>query len=225
VVGDDANHYVVERAGCGTLESLDARKLHEITFGPKGNRVAYVLRELEYDSQSREYRPDSSLYVANSEGTDPVLVAGNKYRPHRPQWSSDAMSLAFDAQLPDEPKRRLVSIYDLETGMSSFLNPKAVDSKSSEWNPQWSPSGSAIAYQHSSKGKPPVVSIRVLANSFSTTIGEDGERFAGWLDDQRIVLQGDGSTRIVGIDGKEAAVIEGAVSVIALRESAVGGSN
>ncbi|MFV1981082.1 MAG: TolB family protein, partial [Rhodothermia bacterium] len=206
IVGDQTSQYVVERAGCGTIESVDARKMHEVKFGPNGDRVAYVLRELEYNSKAREYRPDSSLYVANSVGTDPVLVAGDRYRPHRPAWSPDAMSLAFDARLPKDPDRRLVSIYDVEDGRSAFLNPKAVDSKSSEWAPHWSPSGDAIAYQYSSKGKAARVSVRVLSNSSPTTIGEPGERFAGWLDGGRVILQGDGVIRIVDTNGKESLV-------------------
>jgi len=225
VVGDETNHFVVERSGCGTIESVDARKLHEVKFGPHGDRVAYILRELEYNSKSREYRPDSSLYVANAVGTDPVMVAGDRYRPHRPVWSPDAMSLAFDARLPEEPDRRLVSIYDVEAGMSAFLNPGAVDSKSSEWAPHWSPSGDAIAYLHSSKGEAPRVSVRVLSNSFSTTVGDPGEGFAGWLDNGRVILQGAGVTRIVGTDGKESLAFDGAASVITLGGKADRGSD
>jgi len=225
VVGDRDNHYVIERSGCGTIESVDARKFHETAFGPKGDRVAYILRELEYDSEAREYRPDSSLYVASAVGTDPVLVAGDRYRPRRPEWSGDAMSLAFDARLIEDPDRRLISIYDVENGMSAFLNPKAVDSKSSEWAPHWSPSGGAVAYQHSSKGKPPVVSVRVLSNSFSTTVGKTGERFSGWLDDSRVILEGNGGTRIVATNGKELLVVDAPAIVIRLAQDPAGASN
>lgn len=225
VVGDPDNHYVVERSGCGTIESVDARKFHEVTFGPKGDRVAYILRELVYDSQAREYRPDSSLYVAKAVGTDPVLVAGNRYRPRRPEWSADAMSLAFDARLPENTDRRLISIYDVESGISAFLNPKAVDSKSSEWAPHWSPSGNAIAYQHSPKGKPPVVSVRVLSNSFSSTVGKVGERFSSWLDDDRLILKSELGIRIVRTDGKGTLVLEDATYVIRLSEKPVEAPN
>jgi hypothetical protein len=216
VVGNHENQYVVERAGCATIESIDARKMHEVTFDTRGDRVSYILRELEYDPQTRQYAPDSSLYVATSVGTDPILVAGNRYRPHRPTWSPNAASLAYDVQLLEHPDRRLISIWDLETGSSAFLNPKAVDSKSSEWAPKWSPSGGSIAYLHSSKGKPAVVSVRNLSDSFSKNVGKDGERLFGWLDDGRLILKSDLGTRIVTTDGKESLLLSPEASVISV---------
>lgn len=217
VVGDESNQYVVERVGCGTIESTDTRKMHEIVFGPKGARAAYVLRQLEYVPASREYRPDSSLYVSTSLGTDPILIAGDRYRPHRPDWSPDGMSLAFDARLPDSPNRRLISVFDLDTRQSSFLNPNAVKSKSSEWAPTWSPSGDAIAYVHSTPGKAASLWVKVLTTSHSAAVGRPGEQFRGWLSRDLLVLSGNGVTRIVRTDGKEILTLGGDAEIVANR--------
>lgn len=225
IVGDGTNHYVVERGNCGTIESIDARKRHEVVFGPVGKRVAYILRELEYDRQDREYRPDSSLYIADAVGTHPVLIAGDRYRPHRPSWRRDGLLLAFDARLLDEPDRRLISIYDVADARSTFLNPEAVDSKLSEWNPKWSPSGGAIAYLQSSNGGQPLVAVRRMSSSFTTTVGAAGERFAGWLDDSRLILRGNGRTRVVGLDGRESAAFDASTAIVSLGDSGSRGSN
>jgi hypothetical protein len=214
VVGDGSNLYVVERTGCGTIESVDARKQHELTFSPDGRRAAYVLRELEYDREAREYRPDSSLYIARSSGADPLLVVGDRYKPRRPVWSPDGTSLAFDAELPDAPGRRLISIYDVEQKQSAFLTPKAVKSKVSQWAPRWSPEGSAVAYLESSKGDSPRIAVRRMAESFSSTVGETAEEFAGWLTDRQIILRGPNFTRIVDVDAKTSYRLDGTLWVV-----------
>jgi WD40 repeat protein len=202
VVGDQDNHYVVERSGCGTIESIDARKLHEVAFSPDGARVAYLLRELEYDREARNYQPDSSLYVAHSTGTDPIMVVGDRYKARRATWSPDSKSLAFDARLPEEAHRRLISIYDVEQRQSVFLTPKAVKSDVSQWAASWSPNGQTIAYLEADEGKEPRVMIRDLAGSFSKGIGEAGERFGGWLSENRVVLSSPGKTRVVDREGR-----------------------
>ena len=69
------------------------------------------------------------------------------------------------------------------------------------------------------------MTVRVLSNSFSTTIGEKGERFAGWLDNNKVVLEGNGKKRIVTIDGEELMVVDGEASIIAIGDSITEGSN
>ena len=225
VVGDGTNHHVVERAGCATIETVDARKLHEVVFDATGQRVAYVLRELEYNREANTYRPDSSLYVASSTGSDPLLVAGDRYRPHRPSWSPDGSSLAFDARLPQDHSRRLISIYDLEDGRSAFLNPNSVEGSTSECNARWSPSGEAIAYIRATGVREVSVAVRVLSDSFSSIVGKPGEALVGWLDDDHVIVRGNGSTRVLGIDGDESLVVAASTTVLALGSVGNPGSN
>lgn len=201
VVGDGQNHYVVEAQGCATVARVDARKMHEAAFNPSRPLVAYILRELAYDRPNRQYVPDSSLYVSNVDGSDPKLVVGDRYKPHRPAWSPDGVDLAFDARLPDDPGRRLISIYDADLGSSAFLNPDAVESTMSEWNPHWSPGGRNIAYLQRDPRGEDRVAVRSLDGSFVTVVGESGETIARWIDENYLVVSNGTSERVVSTDG------------------------
>lgn len=215
LVANDQNHYVIDRNGCDTVESTDSRKFHEVTFDQSGKQMAYILRELEYDRTTRQYRPDSSLHVSSTTGQSSKLVVGDRYKPHRPDWSPDGASLSFDARLLDEPTRRLISIYDVAARRSAFLNPTAVEGDLSEWGAVWSPSGEAIAYMQSNGGSS-VVAVRAFSETFSAVIGHPDETIVGWLDAERIVLTGPSSTRIVSSDGSQSIDLEAGVAVIGL---------
>jgi len=203
VVGNADNHYVVGAQDCATFARVDSRKLHEEDFNPNGTSVAYVLRELEYDRSARQYVPDSSLWVAGVDGSNPVLVVGNRYKPHRPSWSPDGSELVFDARLPDQPNRRLVSVYDFERGTSAFLNPGSLDANVSEWDAHWSPNGANVAYMQQFEGGAPSVVVRPMDGSFTSLVGESGERFARWIDDRHLVLTSGTGERLVAIDGSQ----------------------
>jgi len=201
IVGNKDNHYVVGSKDCATYARVDSRKLHEEAFNPNGSTVAYILRELEYDRSANQYVPDSSLWVAGADGSNPILIVGNRYKPHRPSWSPDGKELLFDARLPDQPSRRLVSVYDVEQGKSAFLNPGSLEAQVSEWDAHWSPSGANVAYVQQFDGGSPSIVVRPMDGSFTSLVGESGERFARWIDDDRLVVANGGRERLVTIDG------------------------
>ncbi|HUF10254.1 MAG TPA: hypothetical protein VMO47_13115 [Rhodothermales bacterium] len=201
VVADENNRYVVDASGCSTISRVDSRKMHEVTFNPERPLVAYVLRELEYDRTARQYVPDSSLYVSEPDGSNPRLVAGNRYRPHRPSWSPDGTELTFDARIPDKPDRRLISVYDTDQGASAFLNPESIEAPVSEWDARWSPGGSSIAYMQKYADGAPGLVVRPLNGTFTALVGEPGERLARWIDDHHLVVTNGTVERLVSTDG------------------------
>ncbi|HEY5564651.1 MAG TPA: hypothetical protein VIL33_03610 [Rhodothermia bacterium] len=201
VVADEENRYVVAASGCSTISRVDSRKMHEVAFNPRRPLVAYVLRELEYDRAARQYVPDSSLYVAEPNGSNPRLVAGNRYRPHRPSWSADGTELAFDARIPDRPDRRLISVYDVDRGASAFLNPESIEAPVSEWDARWSPGSSSIAYMQKYADGAPGLVVRPMNGSFTALVSEPGERFARWIDDNHLVVTNGTVERLVSTDG------------------------
>jgi len=202
VVGDANNYYVVGVNGCTTIRRVDARKMHEMAFNPMHPTVPYIRRELDYDRKARQYVPDSSLYLAGVDGSNPSLIAGDRYKPRRPSWSPDGLELAFDARIPDQPHRRLISVYDAERGSSAFLNPSAVGGLSSEWDAHWSPGGSRVAYMQRSGDDAGFVVVRSMHDSFVTVVSESGERFARWIDDSHLVVTDGTRDRVVSTDGK-----------------------
>jgi hypothetical protein len=217
VVADANNHYVVNVDGCATLRRVDSRKMHEEAFNPKSGTVAYILRELEYDREARQYVPDSSLWVADVDGANAKMIVSDRYKPHRPAWAPDGKELAFDAQLPDQPGKRLISVYDTEQESSAFLNPSSLDGPVNEWDPHWSPTGVNIAYTQRFGDTEPALLVRPMNGAFTALVGESGERFVRWIDDNHLVLSNGSVERVVSADGSFSAKAAPGAVILGLR--------
>jgi Tol biopolymer transport system component len=106
-------------------------------FSPDGKKVAFESRRLGMDSQ---------LWLANSDGTNPVpLTEGAKGVGGSPRWSPDSRSIAFDGQEPDG--RQAVYVVEAEGGRARLLaTPGGV--------PSWSRDGKWIYFGSSRAGVP-----------------------------------------------------------------------
>lgn len=189
VVTDGANLYQVNAADCATIHTLDARKMHHVSYSPDGNWMSYIYRDLVYNRDERKYEPDSTLFVANSKGEEAKKVIGYKYRPRGMTWAPNSTELAYDVQDQDNPEARFISIYDLEQGTSAYLNPPDANSALIEQNPHWSESGDRIAFNRmSNDGVSQQTMVRTFAESYSNPIAGVPAKTIGWVADLALVL-------------------------------------
>lgn len=202
--GDGRNMYVVDRDGCATRTTVDARRMHELTVAPGGRRMAYLYRELLYDAAQRAYVPDSTLLLADLDGTDATEVAGNRYRAHRPAWSPDGTVLAFDVAA-QEGLGRLISLYDRDTQQATYLVPPDPEHAASDTAPVWSPSGDRLAFERRTDGAAPhpmVYTFTELLLRAVPTGSLQGATLAGWAGDDAMLLHGtEGGAALAPIDG------------------------
>ena len=138
--------YHVSVSDCSTLQTIDARKLYHVSVSPTKDRMAYVLRDLVFNRDTRAYEPDSALYLASVEGGNEIKVIGDKYQPRNIVWSPDGKELAYDVAAQDGSSRRAVSIYSIDSGRSSYLETPTATSNSSS-HPVFSPDGMTVAYR------------------------------------------------------------------------------
>ena len=80
-------------------------------FSPDGKKIAFESRRLGMDAQ---------LWVANSDGTNPVpLTEGAKGVGGSPRWSPDSRSIVFDGQGPDG--QQAIYVVEAEGGRTRLL--------------------------------------------------------------------------------------------------------
>jgi dipeptidyl aminopeptidase/acylaminoacyl peptidase len=214
VVSDGQNMHLVSAEDCSTIHSIDARKMHHITVSPDGQKMAYIFRDLVYNRERRAYDPDSSLLIADIDGTNAESIAGYRYRPRNMTWSSDGSALAFDVDSQDEPSRRLVSIYDLGTNQSVFLNPGSVGY--SETRPRWAPAGADVAFQRHDADGNLEACVRKTGENFVRVLGAGV--LEGWVSETLLLVSEPAdSLLLVTSEAEEVARLQGPAKLIAGR--------
>lgn len=108
-------------------------------FSPDGNRFAFV---------SGRAGRGGELWIANPDGTDPVLLTESTDRAvGSPRWSPDGHWIAFDGQSPDGHWD--IFVIDAAGGQPRRLTPYPGD----EHNPSWSRNGDWIYFCSNQTGR------------------------------------------------------------------------
>ena len=203
--------YVVSTEGCRTLKALDMQKKSALAVSEDGSRIAYILRELEYNRENRSYEPDSSLYMAGFMDDDATQIAGQRYSPRRMAWSPDGTKLAFDVVSQQAQGKRNLALYDVESGESSFLvrpDPLGVPSETS---PVWSPDGTFVIYDRyfQETGLYQKAARSLVDNAFLVLAeGEEKANILSWVGEDAVLLTMGDTTRVVPLTGMRTLDLE-----------------
>lgn len=226
LVRDTDNLYVVTTPGCTTKSTVDARRMHRLSTSPDGRHIAYVHRELVYNRQRRAYEPDSTLMIAEPDGSNERKIVAFRYRPERLAWSGDGSELAYDVQHPERPGARVISIFDVATGTNAYLHPPTADGPS-ELAPRWSPGGSHVAFSRAASGVDAEadavgrvsLAVRTFAKPFAELLeGTEGAEWVGWAGDHALVVRlASGTVRVFRLDGEAPFDLPAGIDPIAVR--------
>ncbi|MEZ4699862.1 MAG: hypothetical protein R2834_06000 [Rhodothermales bacterium] len=222
LVGDGKSIYLVEASGCATTTTFSLLKKHQVTPSPTGRHVAYIFRELEYNREKRTYEPDSTLMIAELDGSNERPVAGERYHPRNLAWSPDGSKLAFDVTSQTDPSIRHLAVYDLAAGEATFIVRATDTVMPSETRPQWSPDGRYLAYDRTFvHGELYQKGVRSMDDNAVYQVAEQ-PRAAGKLDlwgwaGNRTVLRTVDGHYLLGIPGQpipEPLAVDGALIMV-----------
>jgi len=195
---------------CSTLKTIDARKMYHVSVSPTAQHMAYVLRDLVYNRDTRAYEPDSTLYLQPVSGGDPIKVIGDKYQPRHISWSPDGMELAFDVETQDGSGKRAVSIYSIASGSSSYLEAPTATPYSPE-KPFYSPSGRHVLFEAISSDGLSDLMWKSTGDPFSHTVDTESETGSlphySWIDADLLLLQAASGARIIDVSGGNGVTI------------------
>ncbi|MBO6574710.1 MAG: hypothetical protein JJ896_04800 [Rhodothermales bacterium] len=216
LVRNTDNLYVVDRDGCDTRATVDARRMLRLTVSPNARHLAFVHRELEYDRASRSYVADSTFRLTDLDGGNPKTIVSFRYRPERLAWRPDGLELAFDVQASDDAGRA-ISIFDVASGTTAFLHPPASDRD--EWAPHWSPDAARIAYYRGSEPADRAIWVRTFSSSFPEGLPDsEGAEIAAWVDaDALMYFSAEGALRVYDFRTRQTTDLGPADAVIEAR--------
>ncbi|MEX0821326.1 MAG: WD40 repeat domain-containing protein [Rhodothermales bacterium] len=221
VTGDGSNRYVVSADGCSTFASVDVRKMHHLTYPTGGRKMAYIFRDLVYDRENRSYVPDSTLFIADLDGSNAEELFDDAYKPRHLAWSPDGSTLAFDVRLQEAPNRRRIVLKELDAEFTYLIAPTDFADADVE-RPVWSPSGRHVAFDLVEDG-----SVSKAVRSFGGTdvLTTSADSTWGWVDDETlVVVTDDDSLRGFSIDGEERFTLAPETALILARGRDVPGA-
>ena len=167
------------------------------TFGPAwspdGQRIAY--------SKERRDRPPA-LYVVNSDGSGTQRLRSSRTEGCTdPSWSPDGTTIAFASTRVGESRQAFdssIAVIDADDGGN--LRRLTAPGGDDELNPNWSPDGTAIAFEHNRRFDRGQSDIWLMAADGSgerqitaTTVHESNPTFSP--DGTRIAFAGDRDNR------------------------------
>jgi Tol biopolymer transport system component len=133
VVSDDRNVYTVNTNDCGTLATLPMQGKSDITYAPRGGRVAF--------------RRGGALFVAEHDGANAQQVTNARSNAANLRWSPDGGRLAFDVQSPQYANVTHIAIYDFGTGRATFNAEERALGMPRDAQACWSPNGRSLAHE------------------------------------------------------------------------------
>ncbi len=193
---NDENLYVVAPEDCATRAAADAARMREASYAPTGDHLAYIYRELTYDSDANEYTPDSSLFRSDVRGQNAEKLFGPQRRVRSLRWAPEGAELAFETYV-EASGHRQIAVYDAGADRTVFLTPPD-QVGADQLNPRWSPSASRVAYTHRRGGG---ARAAVRLEGQTRTFGPVDGAVWGWLDDRTLVVPGPDSVRVESING------------------------
>ena len=201
LVRNEDTIYEVATDGCGTIRSVDARKLHHVSVSPDGGQIAYILRELVYNRSERTYEPDSTLYIEPSSGGDPVKVVGDKYAPRNLSWRPDGSELLFDVGSPDDAAQRAVSVYTVADGRSTYLMPPSASTAATRAS--MSPDGRHVVYLQTADDGSLGWQVKSTGSMFSQSLSIPDTQIASmyWVDHNSMIMRTQDTSYLVSLAG------------------------
>lgn len=201
LVRNEDNIYEVEADGCGTIRSIDARKLHHVSASPDGQYLAYILRDLVYNRAERAYEPDSTLYIEPTSGGDPVKVIGDKYTPRNISWRPDGSELLYDVAPPDDAAQRAVSVYTVADGRSTYLIPPSASTAAT--HASMSPGGRHVVYRQTSEDGVADWQVKTTGSQFSQSLPMPDAPVASmyWADGNALIVRTQASSHLLSLAG------------------------
>lgn len=189
LVRNEENLYEVQADGCGTIRTVDARKMHHVAASPDGQHLAYILRDLVYNREERAYEPDSTLYIEPTTGGDPVKVIGDKYAPRNLQWRPDGGELLYDVGPPDDAALRAVSIYTLSDARSSYLLPPSGSAAATHG--LMSPGGQHVLFRQTTPDGSVDWQVKTAGSTFAQSLPLSNDTLSSfhWVDENHLIAR------------------------------------
>lgn len=220
IVGNDDNHYVVDANNCATKSTFPLRKRRSIQYAPGGQHMSYIFRDLVYNRERRAYEPESTLFVANVDGTNENRLMTDRFKARNMAWSPDGTQLAFDVQSQDNEGVRQVAIHNVGRSETTYLVPPADGQTFSDTHPSWSPTGARMAYDRSypdgTLQKVVYTTLDLQSRVIDASDAQTGRIVTkGWAGDDALVLHmPDGGTKIQDLNSQESISIPAGQNVL-----------